>query len=86
MKTKFRRNIIGINTIIEKELFYLIIALIITVVIRLPFLPSNIGFNNDAPVYSDNIVKGFFSGAYNVQVPGYVSYIYLARVLNIFII
>jgi len=51
----------------------------------MPFLLEDIGFNNDAEIYSRNIIKPFFSGKYNVQMPGYLSYIYLGRVLYFFV-
>ncbi|MBN2544163.1 MAG: hypothetical protein JXB50_00100 [Spirochaetes bacterium] len=52
---------------------------------RFPFLLEDIGFNNDAEIYSKNIIKPFFSGKYNVQMPGYISYIYLGRMFYLFI-
>ena len=62
----------------------LIIVVITTILIRLPFLLNDIGFNNDAPTYSANIEKKFFDGSYNVQMPGYINYIYLGRIIYFF--
>lgn len=59
-------------------------AILLTVAFRLPFLLDNINFNNDAHIYSDNIHHEFFDGRYWVQMPGYVGYIYLGRLLHEF--
>lgn len=72
------------NKFFNTSLLFIFIAIIIALAVRIPFLPENIGFNNDAALYTWNIEKSFFSGKYNVQVPGYVSYIYLGRIINIF--
>lgn len=73
------------QSIIENRNVFIILSLLITVLIRIPFLPKNINFNNDAVLYSENIEKEYFSGTYDVQVPGYISYIYLGRVINAFL-
>ncbi|OHD14909.1 MAG: hypothetical protein A2086_02385 [Spirochaetes bacterium GWD1_27_9] len=65
--------------------FFILLCVLVTLLIRLPFLVPNIDFNNDAPTYSENMKKPFFGGNYDVQPPGYVSFIYLGRFLHIFI-
>lgn len=74
-----------IKRVTSKHIFFIILLLLITIGIRLPFLRKNINFNNDAPIYSRNIEKKFFSGSYDVQMPGYVSYIYVGRTINFFV-
>lgn len=59
--------------------FYLILLCILALTIA--FLPSNPGFNNDAPAYSENMARPFLSGSYTVQMPGYLSYIYVGKLL-----
>ncbi len=71
--------------ILKYKYLFIILALLISVFIRIPFFPDNIKFNNDAELYSENIEKSFFDGTYDVQVPGYVSYIYFGRIINYFI-
>jgi|GEM_PF-6369484 len=71
--------------ICKKDLFNILLIIIISLFLRVPFLLKNINFNNDAPIYSENIENGFFDGNYNVQLPGYVSYIYLGRLINYFV-
>ena len=73
------------QSIFKNKYLFIILSLLITTLIRLPFLPGNINFNNDAELYSENIEKEYFSGTYDVQVPGYISYIYLGRIINVFL-
>ncbi len=75
----FKYKLLKINII------FIFIAVLIALAIRIPFLPKNINFNNDAELYSENIEKIFFNGKYDVQVPGYISYIYLGRIINYFV-
>ncbi|MCG8569810.1 MAG: hypothetical protein MJB14_06695 [Spirochaetes bacterium] len=63
----------------RKKILLFFILLLITYLIRIPFLPEKISFNNDAVIYSKNIEKDFFSQSYDVHMPGYISYIYLGR-------
>jgi hypothetical protein len=63
----------------------LFVLILLNLLIRIPFLPQKIDFNNDAPVYSSAIQKQFLSGNYAVQPPGYISYIYLGRLIYLFI-
>jgi len=58
---------------------------IFVAVIHIPFLLTNLDFNNDAAAYSLSIATPFFSGNYSVQLPGYISYIYLGRFFNYFL-
>jgi hypothetical protein len=74
-----------INKIISNKIFLIAILLFIALIFRIPFLLSNIDFNNDAGRYSDNFTYNYFDGSYSIQSPGYLSYIYLGRVINSFI-
>lgn len=69
----------------NKRIIFIVLVIIITASLRIPFLLDDISFNNDAVIYSRNIEKSFFEGTYDVHVPGYVSYIYLGRFLYYFI-
>jgi hypothetical protein len=61
--------------------FIPILLVLITLIIRIPFLLEDIGFNNDAIRYSRNFTKTFFSGNYDVHMPGYISYIYFGKLI-----
>lgn len=65
------------NIKFRKKWALLIAAVAIALLSRIPFLPENINFNNDAPIYSANIQRPFLSGYYDVQMPGYILYIYI---------
>lgn len=69
----------------KRELTFLFFSLLGVLILRLPFLLTDISFNNDAEIYSRNIIRPFFSGKYDVQMPGYISYIYLGKILYLFI-
>lgn len=81
----YHKNKKQYSVIINNNLFLMILLIVISLSIRLPFLLDNIRFNNDSPVYSRNIEYSFFSGKYDVQLPGYISYIYLGRLINYFV-
>ncbi|MCK4798534.1 MAG: hypothetical protein KAT05_14225 [Spirochaetes bacterium] len=73
------------QNIFQSKTIYIIIALFVTLLIRIPFLLDDISFNNDAPKYSENIEKRFFDKTYDVHMPGYISYIYSGRFIYFFI-
>jgi hypothetical protein len=68
--------------ILQSPRFWAVIVALATTTLRIPFLLVNISFNNDAYRYSENIELPFMSGKYGVQLPGYISYIYLARLIR----
>ena len=69
----------------KKDIYFILLLILFAMIFRIPFMPDNIEFNNDAPIYSDNIQRNCFDGNYDVQLPGYVSYIYLGRIINNFV-
>ncbi len=69
----------------KHKYFALFICIFFTFIVRIPFLPSDIRFNNDAEIYNRNIERSFFSGDYDVQMPGYISFIYIGRLISLVI-
>ncbi len=72
----------NVRKFIDNRHILLLLALLISLFVRIPFMLNDISFNNDASSYSENFEKKFFDGTYNVHPPGYISYIYTGRIIN----
>lgn len=68
----------------ERKPLFILFVMLFVLAMHIPFLIPVPTFNFDAFIYAGNIDKPFFKG-YDVHAPGYVGYIYLARLINWFV-